>query len=55
VTSRGVNIPPGLSGDAVLLPAFQKDKAILGAVHDILTEPLDEDTRVLILSDDQRL
>jgi hypothetical protein len=50
-----MNIPPGLSGDAVLLTAFEKDKAILGAVHDILTEPLDEDTRVLILSDDQRL
>jgi len=50
-----VNVPPGLSGDAVLLTAFQKDKAILGAVHDILAEPLDEYTRVLILSNDQRL
>jgi hypothetical protein len=50
-----VNIPPGLSSDAVLLTAFQKDKAILGAVHDILTQSLDEDARVLILSNDQRL
>ncbi len=50
-----MNVPPGLSGDAVLLTAFQKDKAILGAVHDILTQPLNEDTRVFILSNNQRL
>ena len=50
-----MNISSGLSGDAVLLTAFQKDKAILGAVHDILTQPLYEDARVLILSNDQRL
>ena len=50
-----MNVPPGLSRDAILLTAFQKDKAILGAVYDILAETLDEYAGVLILSNDQRL
>ena len=52
--ARRVHIRPRLPRDPTLLPTFKQRKAIISSPYSILTHPLDENTGMLILPDNQR-